>query len=113
MKDIIVWTIHAPAGTLVFAIAAYAMFVKKGTAAHRKAGSYFTISMMVMLVSGIAAAYLKNSIGDMMLGAIVMYTVFTAWLAAHHKKNEAGLLEATALIWIVGLAITAFSLSMG
>ena len=113
MKDIIVWTIHAPAGTLVFATAAYAMFVKKGTAAHRKAGSYFTIFMMIMLVSGIAAAYLKNSIGDMMLGAVVMYTVFTAWLAAHHKKNEVGLLEATALIWIVGLAITAFALSMG
>jgi hypothetical protein len=69
--------------------------------------------MMVMLVSGIAAAYLKNSIGDMMLGAIVMYTVFTAWLTVHHKKNETGLLEVTALIWVVGFAITAFAISMG
>lgn len=113
MKDIIVWAIHTPAGTIVLVTAVLAMFAKKGSALHRKAGSCFTVSMMVMLVSGIAAAYLKNSIGDMMLGAIVMYTVFTAWLTVHHKKNETGLLEITALIWVVGFAITAFAISMG
>ncbi len=113
MKDLIVWAIHTPAGTLVLVTAVFAMFAKKGSALHRKAGSCFTVSMMVMLVSGIAAAYLKNSIGDMMLGAIVMYTVFTAWLTVHHKKNETGLLEVTALIWVVGFAITAFAISMG
>jgi len=113
MKDIIVWAIHTPAGTIVLVTAVLAMFAKKGSALHRKAGSCFTVSMMVMLVSGIAAAHLKNSIGDMMLGAIVMYTVFTAWLTVHHKKNETGLLEVTALIWVVGFAITAFAISMG
>ncbi len=113
MKDIIVWAIHAPAGTVVLVTAVFAMFVKKGSARHRKAGSWFTVSMMVMLVSGIAAAYLKNSLDDMMLGALVMYTVFTAWLAAHHKQNEPGLMEVIALIWVTGFAITAFSISMG
>lgn len=113
MKDILVWAIHAPAGTLVLVTAVVAMFANKGSALHRKAGSCFTLSMMVMLVSGIAAAYLKDSIDDMMLGAIVLYTVFTAWLTAHHKKNETGLLEVIALIWVVGFAITAFSISTG
>ena len=113
MKDIIVWAIHAPAGTLVLITAVAAMFATKGSSLHRKAGSCFTASMMVMLVSGITAAYLKDSIDDMMLGAVVMYTVFTAWLTVHHKKNETGLLEVIALIWIVGFAITAFSISMG
>jgi hypothetical protein len=113
MKDIIVWAIHAPAGTTVLVTAVFAMFAKKGSALHRKAGFCFTISMMVMLISGVAAAYLKNSIGDMMLGALVMYTVFTAWLTVHNKKNETGLLEVTALIWVVGFAITAFAISMG
>ncbi|PXX93822.1 hypothetical protein DIT71_03220 [Marinobacter vulgaris] len=112
MKDIIVWAIHTPTGTLALVTAVVAMFARKGRARHRKAGSWFTVSMMVMLVSGIAAAYLKDSIIDMMLGAFVMYTVFTAWLAVHHKKNEAGLLEVIALIWVVGFAITAFSISL-
>lgn len=113
MKDIIVWAIHTPAGAIVLVTAVFALFAKKGSALHKKAGFYFTLSMMVMLVSGIAAAYLKNSIGDMMLGAIVMYTVFTAWLTAHNKRNETGLLEVIALIWIASFAITAFAISMG
>ncbi|UCH40262.1 MAG: hypothetical protein JSU67_00720, partial [Gammaproteobacteria bacterium] len=73
MKDIIVWAIHAPAGTLALVTAVVAMFAKKGSALHRKAGSCFTASMIVMLVSGIVTAYLKDSIDDMMLGAIVLY----------------------------------------
>jgi hypothetical protein len=113
MKDIIVWAIHAPAGTLVLVTAVVAMFAKKGSALHRKAGSCFTVSMMVMLLSGIAAGYLKDSIDDMMLGAIVLYTAFTAWLAVYHKKNETGLLEVIALVWVIGFAITAFSISTG
>ena len=113
MKDIIVWAIHTPAGTLALVTAVVAMCAKKGSARHRKAGSYFTASMMVMLVSGIAAAYLKDSINDIMLGAIVLYTLFTAWLAVHHKKNETGVLEGIALIWVVGFAIAAFSISTG
>ena len=113
MKDIIVWAIHTPAGTLVLVTAVIAMCAKKGSALHRKAGSYFTVSMMIMLVSGIAAAYIKDSINDMMLGAFVMYSVFTAWLAVSHKKNETGLLEVIALIWIIGFAIAAFSISIG
>ena len=113
MKDIIVWAIHAPAGTLVLLAAVVAMFAEKGSALHRKAGACFTVSMMVMLVSGIVAAYLKDSIDDMMLGVIVMYTVFTAWLTARHKKNETDYMEVMALIWIIGFAIVAFSISMG
>lgn len=113
MKDIIVWAIHAPAGMLVLVTAVVAMSAEKGSVLHRKAGSCFTLSMMFMLVSGVAAAYLKESIDDMMLGALVMYTVITAWLAVHHKKNETGLPEVVALIWVVGFAITAFSISLG
>jgi hypothetical protein len=112
MKDIIVWAIHTPGGTIALVAAALAMFSKKGSARHKKAGSWFTVSMMIMLVSGIVAAYLINAIDDMMLGAIVLYTVFSAWLTVYHKKNETGILELTALIWVVGFAIIAFCLSM-
>ena len=109
MKEIIVvWLIHTPAGAIGLIAAAAALFTKKGTALHRKAGTYFTISMLVMLISGFVAALLKESTGDMFLSAVVMYTVFTAWLTAHHKKNETGFLEHVALVWIIAVAIAAF-----
>ncbi|MCO4786014.1 MAG: hypothetical protein KC467_08835 [Marinomonas atlantica] len=113
MKDIIVWAIHAPAGTLALITSVVAMCAKKGSVLHKKAGTYFIASMMVMLVSGITTGYLKSSIDDMVLGTIVLYTLFTAWLTVHHKKNETGVLEVIALVWVVGFAITAFSISMG
>lgn len=108
MKDIIVWLIHTPAGTIGLVAATVALFTKKGGALHRKAGTCFTISMLIMLISGFVAALLKESTDDMLLSAVVMYTVFTAWLTAHHKKNETGFLEHVALGWIIAVAIAAF-----
>ena len=108
MKEIIVWLIHTPAGTIGLVAATVALFTKKGGAPHRKAGTCFTISMLIMLISGFVAALLKESTDDMFLSAVVMYTVFTAWLTAHHKKNETGFLEHVALVWIIAVSIAAF-----
>lgn len=113
MKEIIVWLVHTPAGTVGLVAAIVALFGKKGAALHRKAGTYFTVSMLVMLIAGLVAGLLKESPGDMLLSAVVMYTVFTAWLTAHHKVNETGFLEQVALAWIVAVAIAAFFLNTG
>ena len=113
MKEIVVWLIHTPAGTIGLVAAAVAMFAKKGATIHRQAGTCFTVSMLIMLISGFVAAVLKESPGDMFLSAVVLYTVFTAWLTAHHKKNETGFLEQVALVWILSVAIAAFLMSSG
>ncbi|CAA0108800.1 Uncharacterised protein [Halioglobus japonicus] len=111
MKEIIVWLVHTPAGTVGLIAAAVALFSKKGAALHRKAGTYFTVSMLVMLIAGLVAGLLIGSPGDMLLSAVVMYTVFTAWLTVHHKVNGTGFLEQVALAWIVAVAMAAFFLN--
>ncbi len=108
MKEVIVWLIHTPAGTIGLVAATVALYTKKGGALHRKAGSYFTVSMLIMLASGFAAALIKESTDEMFLSVVVMYTVFTAWLTTHHKKNETGFLEHVALVWVIVVAIAAF-----
>jgi peptidoglycan/LPS O-acetylase OafA/YrhL len=108
MKDLIVWVIHTPAGTVAIISALTALFSKKGTPIHRKAGTCFTISMLIMLVSGSVAAMLKESLDEIFLGGMVIYSVFTAWLTVYHKKGETGLLETIALAWIVFIAIAAY-----
>ena len=50
MKDIIVWVIHTPAGTIGLVAVVVALFANKGGALHRKAGTYFTVSMLIMLI---------------------------------------------------------------
>ncbi len=113
MKEIVVWMIHTPTGAIGLITAVVALFVIKGGISHRKAGNWFTVSMTIMLVSGFVAAHLKESTDDMFLSAVVIYTVFTAWLTAKHKKYETGFMEYVALAWIVIFAIAALFVSAG
>lgn len=113
MKEIVVWVIHTPAGTIGLVTAVVALFANKGTTLHRKAGTCFTVSMLIMLISGFVAAFLKESTDDMFLSAVVVYTVFTAWLTVRHKNNETGLLEQITFVWIVAIAIAALFISAG
>jgi hypothetical protein len=111
MKETIIWLVHTPAGTVGLIAAAVALYTKKGSALHRKSGNYFTVSMLIMLVAGSVAALLKESPGDVILSAVVMYTVSTAWLTAQRKVGETGLLEKAAIVWILAVAIAAIILS--
>ena len=113
MKETIVWLIHTPAGTVGLVAAVVALFAIKGAVLHRKAGIYFTVSMLIMLIAGFVAALIKESPGDMLLSAVVTYTVFTAWLTVQRKIGETGFLERAAITWIMGVAIAAFILSTG
>lgn len=113
MKDIIVWAIHTPAGTIGIIASIVILFTRKSTPFHRKMGRWFTASMLIMLTSAFVAALLKNSTGDMMLSAVITYTVFTAWLTTHHKKDETGVLEYVALTWIIAIGIAALFLHTG
>lgn len=113
MKAIIVWLVHMPAGTVALLAASVAVCTQKGSAGHRKAGNWFTVSMLIMLIAGFFAALMKESAGDMLLGTVVIYTVFTAWLTAHRKIGETGFLEKAAITWIIAVAIAASILSAG
>lgn len=113
MKEILVWAIHTPAGAIALLASVVALFAYKGGPLHRKAGTCFSVSMLILLVSGFFAAYLKESTGDMFLSAVVMYTLFTAWLTMHHKKAETGLLELLALLFIATIASAALLISAG
>lgn len=110
MRDVVVWLIHTPAGTVALLSAIAAFAYPKGSFKHRRAGNYFTVSILVMLVTGAIAGYLKESADDVFLSLIVIYTVFTAWLTIYHKQGEAGLYEFVALAWIAVLGIVLFNI---
>jgi len=110
VNEITVWLIHAPAGTIALIAATRALFAEKGAAKHRKAGAVFTVSMAIMLLSGFVLAALKESVEDMFLSAVVLYTVATAWLSAHRTYERSGYLEFVALAWISAVAIIALAM---
>lgn len=110
MKDLVVWLIHTPAGTVALLSAIAAFAYPKGSSIHRRVGKYFTISMLIMLASGGLAGYLKESPDDVFLSFIVFYTVFTGWLTVYHSKGDTGLYEYAALVWIIILGLVAFNI---
>ncbi len=109
MKEIVVWLIHFPAGTVAILAAFAAFYFPKGSSKHKKAGQVFTIAMLIMLISGGIAGALKGSVADMFLAALVSYTVFTAWLTVRHHKPVIGFLEYLALVYIAIFGLAALS----
>lgn len=110
MKELIVWLIHFPTGTVAIMAAIAALYYPKGSAKHKKAGHVFMIAMIIMLVSGGIAGVLKGAPEDVFLAALVFYTVFTAWLAARPRQPIIGALECLALVYIVTFGLAALSI---
>ncbi len=110
MKELVVWLIHFPTGSVALFAALAAFYFPKGTAEHKKAGRVFTIAMLIMLISGGIAGALKGSLEDVFLAALVFYTVFTAWLTVQHQQPVIGLLEYLSLAYIVMFGLAALSI---
>ena len=110
MKELIVWLIHFPAGSVAIVAAIAAFYYPKGSSKHRMAGQIFTSAMLIMLMSGGAAGALKGSADDVFLAALVSYTVFTAWLTVQRRQPVIGILEYLALFYIVIFGLAALSI---
>jgi len=112
VKELIVWLIHFPTGTAGMLAAFAALYYPKGSAKHKKAGQVFIIAMVIMLISGGIAGALKGSADDTFLAALVLYTVFTAWLTVRHRQPLIGLLEYLALAYIVMFGLAALTINL-
>ena len=110
LKELVVWLIHFPTGTVAILAAIAAFYYPKGSSKHKKAGQVFTIAMLIMLISGGIAGVLKGSADDVFLAALVSYTVFTAWLTVRQRQPVIGILEYLALFYIVILGLAALSI---
>ena len=113
LKDLVVWLVHLPTGTIALLAAIAAFYYPKGAPEHKKAGWVFTITMIVMLISGGIAGALKKSPEDVFLAALVFYTVFTGWLAAHPRQPVVAVLEYLGLVYIVVFGLTALAMTLG
>ncbi len=111
MKELVVWLIHFPAGTVAILAAIAALYFSKGSSRHKKAGQLFTIAMLIMLLSGGVAGALMGSPENVFLAALVSYTVFTAWLTVRHHQPVIGTLEYLALAYIVIFGLAALSIN--
>jgi hypothetical protein len=104
---------HIAAGSVGLLSGGTALFVRKGAWLHRRAGTVFFTSMLLMSTSGMVVAVLKPAAAalNVVIGVLTFYLVATSWVTVVRGERETGLFEIVALL--VALAAGAGGLIAG
>lgn len=94
--------VHIVFGTAALAAGAAGLSVRKGSSAHGRIGTVFTVSMLGMALTGAAIAALTPERGTAAIGLFTAYLVATSWSTARRRDGKAGVVE----ILGVGTALT-------
>lgn len=116
----LVLIIHVASGVLAIACGFVALFAKKGSWIHRKAGTIFLLSMVVMAAGASFLGYNapEQDLNDVIGGLLIIYLVTTAWMAIRRKDRQYGHFEIGAFVvaavgTIVSIIITIKSVENG
>ena len=110
--------LHIGGGTIGLVSGTIALFARKGSRIHRRAGTVFTVSMLIMAVFAIwLAVVIPGQIVNLFIGTFAFYLVGTAWLTVRRKRSADGTAEKFALAVVLCLllpfGIVSFYLAIG
>lgn len=112
------YVVHISAGFIGLSSGAVAGIARKGGRIHRKSGTVFVASMLVMaLFAAYLAVVVPDQIVNVFISTLVAYLVVTAWMTVRRHEGATGLGDKIALIVAFGLwapfAILSFQLATG
>jgi uncharacterized membrane protein len=92
------FSLHIGAGAIGLASGTVAAFSRKGGSLHRRAGTVFVISMLIMAIFAAWLAVVRpNQIVNLFIAIFASYLVWTGWLTAHRRACQTGVSEKVAL----------------
>lgn len=103
--------VHIIAGLAAIASGFLALFAFKGAKLHRKSGTMFVYSMLVLGVTGAVIATLKSQPANVIGGTIAVYFVTTGLLTLRRRDERSRSIDAAAML--VAIAIGFLSLTLG
>lgn len=103
--------LHITAGTQGMLSGFAAMFLRKGSRWHARAGLVFVITMLSMSASGALLAVMKSQPGNFLGGTITFCMVATGWVTARRQEWRTGAFDWGALV--VTAAAAAIELTWG
>lgn len=107
----IVLPIHIIAGSIAVIAGFISIFSVKGLKLHRKSGMVFVYSMVVLSLTGVVIAVVKNQPPSVIGGSLAFYLVITALLTVRPWDQRSRWLDLGALV--VGVAVAAAAIKMG
>lgn len=96
--------LHITMGAIAVLAGAAALFVRKGSRAHRGVGNIFFITMMIMAAAGIYLAIILPMAISVLVGIFTIYLVATSWMAARRHDERFHLLHYVALAMTLAVA---------
>src|SRR5579862_1531279 len=110
--------LHIGGGVLALIAGTIAVFARKGGRLHRRAGTLFFVSMLVMAALAVYLAVVRpGQLVNLFIAAFTTYLVTTAWFAARDRDGESGLGGKIALLVAIFLcapfAALSFQLAFG
>lgn len=96
---------HIAGGLLAIAVGAVALAARKGGSVHKKAGTWFLGSMLVLAVTAaILEPFREPEPGSPIVGIFVCYFVLTSWVTARRRDGTIGWFEIGACVVALGIA---------
>ena len=115
---VLAFILHIGAGAISLVSGTAAAFARKSRCLHRRAGTVFVSSILVMATF---AAYLAVAVPDqiinLFIGTLVFYLVATGWLTVHRREGTSGIFERIAIFGSLGIfapfGVLSFQLATG
>ena len=110
--------LHIGGGTIGLFSGTVALFARKGGRLHRKAGTIFFASMLVMAAFAMWLAIVRpGQIVNLFIGAFASYLIATAWLTVRRKSNATAPADKIAfgviLCLLAPFALISFDVAVG
>jgi hypothetical protein len=115
---LLAFVLHIGAGALGLLSGVIAVCARKGGPLHRRAGTVFVASMLVMAVFAVyLAVVMPGQLVNVFIGIFALYLVGTAWLTVRRKGGNIGLPEKLFLLVSLCLclpfAVSSIQLAIG
>jgi hypothetical protein len=115
---LLAFVVHIAGGAIGLVSGTVAVCARKGGNLHRKAGTVFVTSMVVMAIFAIYLGFVvPDQITNVFIGTFALYLVATAWMTVRRKDGAQGFFEKFALFVALCLcapfAILTFQLAVG
>jgi uncharacterized membrane protein len=118
VATLLAFALHIGGGGAALISGLIAIFAPKGGWLHRRAGTVFFVSMLVMAVSALwLAAVMPGQTVNLFIATFTFYLVATGWLTVRRPQGQTGWPERIALLIILCLcapfAVLSFQLTTG
>ncbi len=100
--------VHAGFGALGLLSGMLALWARKGSPVHRRAGAVFFAVMTVTAASGAYLGFKTAELGNAIAGIVTIYLLTTSWMTVRRPEKQIGLFDLGAFLFATAATVAAF-----